>query len=40
METLTDHQLIAMLYTLIAEMEKNQRKLEELKQEAERRKLL
>jgi hypothetical protein len=40
MNTYTDNELLAMIYTLLAELEKKQVHFNELKQEAEKRKLM
>ena len=39
-QKLSDNELLASIYTLFAEMEKKTKLLEELKQEAEKRKLI
>ena len=39
-QKLTDNELLASIYTLFAEMEKKGKQLAELKQEAEKRKLI
>ena len=40
MSQFTNNELLSMIYTLVAELEKNKKTLEELKAEAEKRELL